>query len=112
MFRKYDYVRIVDYPERQKGDLEQLIGKEAMIIDIDRKYNYPYEVCFFDKEAQDLSLWNGNLLFNDNHLELVDGQDIAGAKRELRRLIDSLKYPVKVDKYKIIEELKKIERML
>lgn len=49
MFRKYDYVRIVDYPERQKGDLEQLIGKEAMIIDIDRKYDYPYEVCFLTK---------------------------------------------------------------
>ena len=112
MFDKYDFVKIVDYPDRECRDLESLIGKEAMIIDVDERYNYPYELCFFDREAQELSMWHGNLLFNDNHLEPVEEKNVAGVKREISKLRESLKYKKTVDGWKIRECLRSIERML
>ncbi len=112
MFDKYDFVKIVDYPDRECRDLESLIGKEAMIIDVDERYDYPYELCFFDREAQELSMWHGNLLFNDNHLEPVEERNLEGAKRELKSIRDSLKHPQKVDRIRLSEKLRRIERML
>lgn len=112
MFDKYDFVKIVDYPDRECRDLESLIGKEAMIIDVDKRYDYPYELCFFDREAQELSMWHGNLLFNDYHLEPAEEKNVEGAKREIRRLRESLKYNKTVDGWKIREYLRRIERML
>ncbi len=112
MFDKYDFVKIIDYPDRECRDLEKLVGKEAMIIDVDRKYEYPYELCFMDREAQELSMWHGNLLFNDYHLEPVGEKNLEGAKRELKSIRDSLKYPQKVDRIRLIDNLRRIERML
>ena len=111
MFKKYDRVKIVDVPESDP-ELYQLIGKEATIIDVDRDYEYPYEVVFLDKRAQDINEWNGIILFNDWHLELANEPDVELAKTEIRELINSLwgKKTVHVDE--LLSTLRRIERML
>lgn len=63
---KYDLVTIVKVPQK---DLERLIGEEGIIIEVDERYEYPYEVIFFSKNAQKFSLEEGTLLWNDYHLE-------------------------------------------
>jgi len=30
MFKKYDFVRVLDYPDEKNIDLDRLIGKEGM----------------------------------------------------------------------------------
>ena len=63
---KYDLVTIVKVPQK---DLERLIGEEGIIINVDEKWVYPYEIVFFSKNAQKFSLEEGILLWNDYHLE-------------------------------------------
>ena len=111
MFSKYDRVKIVDVPE-DNPELYQLIGKEATIIDVNRDYDYPYEVVFLDKRSQDINEWHGILLFADRHLELSDEPDIESAKTEIRELINSLRGKRTVHVNELISTLRRIERML
>ena len=111
MFKKYDRVIIVDVPE-DSPELYQLIGKEATIIDVDRDYEYPYEVVFLDKRSQDINEWHGILLFADRHLELSDEPDIESAKAEIRELINSLWGKRTVHVNELLSTLRRIERML
>jgi len=111
MFKKYDRVKITDVPE-DNPELYQLIGKEATIIDVDRDYEYPYEVVFLDKRSQDINEWHGILLFADRHLELSDEPDIESAKAEIRELINSLWGKRTVHVNELLSTLRRIERML
>jgi len=111
MFKKYDRVKIIDVPE-DNPELYQLIGKEATIIDVDRDYEYPYEVVFLDKRSQDINEWHGILLFADRHLELSDEPDIESAKAEIRELINSLWGKRTVHVNELFSTLRRIERML
>mgnify|MGYP000917602051 FL=1 len=111
MFKKYDRVKIIDVPE-DNPELYQLIGKEATIIDVDRDYEYPYEVVFLDKRSQDINEWHGILLFADRHLELSDEPDIESAKAEIRELINSLWGKRTVHVNELLSTLRRIERML
>ena len=111
MFKKYDRVKIIDVPE-DNPELYQLIGKEATIIDVDRDYEYPYEVVFLDKRSQDINEWHGILLFADRHLELSDEPDIESAKAEIRELINSLWGKRTVHVNELVSTLRRIERML
>lgn len=111
MFKKYDRVKIVDVPESDP-ELYQLIGKEATIIDVDRDYEYPYEVVFLDKKSQDINEWNGIILFSDWHLELANEPDIESAKAEIRELINSLWGKRTVHVNELLSTLRRIERML
>ena len=83
-----------------------------MIIDVFKGADYPYEICFFDREAQEISMWHGTLLWNENYIENVEDKNVAGAKREISRLRESLKYSKTVDGWRIRECLRRIERML
>lgn len=111
MFSKYDRVKIVDVPE-DNPELYQLIGKEATIIDVDRNYDYPYEVVFLDKKSQDINEWNGIILFNDWHLELVNEPDVELAKTEIRELINKIWKMKTIDKNELLSTLRRIERVL
>ena len=111
MFSKYDRVKIVDVPEGNP-ELYQLIGKEATIIDVDRDYEYPYEVVFLDKKAQDINEWYGIILFNDWHLELVNEPDIELAKAEIRELINNIWNMRTIDRTELLSTLRRIERVL
>ena len=112
MFKKYDFVRVLGYPDEKNNDLDRLIGKEGMIIDVFKGADYPYEICFFDREAQEISMWYGTLLWNENYIENVGDKNVAGAKREISRLRESLKHSKTVDGWRIREYLRRIERML
>ena len=112
MFKKYDFVRVLGYPDEKNNDLDRLVGKEGMIIDVLEWADYPYEICFFDKEAQEISMRYGILLWNEKYIEDAKDKNVAGAKREIRRLRESLKYNKTVDGWKISEYLRRIERML
>lgn len=68
MYKKYDLVTIVRVPDK---DLEKLIGEEGIIIATDSSYGYPYEVVFFDREAQEFSMGEGILLWKSYHLERI-----------------------------------------
>ena len=111
MFSKYDRVKIVDVPEGNP-ELYQLIGKEATIIDVDRDYDYPYEVVFLDKKSQDINEWNGIILFNDRHLELADEPDVESAKSEIRELINKILKMRTIDRNELLSTLRRIERVL
>lgn len=111
MFNKYDRVKIVDVPEDNQ-ELYQLIGKEATIIDVDRDYDYPYEVVFLDKRSQNINEWHGILLFADRHLELSDEPDIESAKAEIRELINKIWKMRTIDSTELLSTLRRIERML
>ncbi len=111
MFSKYDRVKIIDVPEGNP-ELYQLIGKEATIIDVDRDYEYPYEVVFLDKKAQDINEWYGIILFNDWHLELVNEPDIELAKAEIRELINNIWNMRTIDRTELLSTLRRIERVL
>lgn len=111
MFSKYDRVKIVDVPE-DNPELYQLIGKEATIIDVNRDYDYPYEVVFLDRRSQNINEWHGILLFADRHLELSDEPDIESAKAEIRELINSLRGKRTVHVNELVSTLRRIERML
>lgn len=65
---KYDLVEIVSVPDK---DLERLIGEEGIIIAIDKRFEFPYEVVFFNKNAQEFSMGEGILLWKDYHLERI-----------------------------------------
>ncbi len=63
---KYDLVKIVNV---YSDDLKHLIGEEGIIINVDEKWEFPYEVIFFSKNAQKFSLKEGTLLWKDYNLE-------------------------------------------
>ncbi len=111
MFSKYDRVKIVDVPDGNP-ELYQLIGKEATIIDVNRDYDYPYEVVFLDKKSQDINEWHGIILFNDWHLELADEPDVESAKSEIRELINKIWEMRTIDRNELLSTLRRIERML
>ncbi len=111
MFSKYDRVKIVDVPE-DNPELYQLIGKEATIIDVDRNFEYPYEVVFLDKKSQDINEWNGILLFADRHLELSYEPDVESAKAEIKELINKIWKMRTIDRTELLSTLRRIERML
>lgn len=69
--KKYDFVKVVDPDEKY---MEDFIGAEGMVIGIDEGWEYPIEVCLFDKELQSRIVDDGNLLFKEKELELI-GRD-------------------------------------
>ena len=66
--RKYDFVKIIEVEDEV---MEQFLGTEGMIIDIDTSYEYPIEVCLFDKELQERIVDEGNLMFKESELEII-----------------------------------------
>lgn len=72
MFRKYDYVRVVDCWDRNNDDLIPFLNKEGMIIGTDAGDIFPYEIAFFDKHLQNLSIALGIVLWRERDLEKIE----------------------------------------
>ncbi len=68
---KYDYVQVIDYDETVGLNLDEFIGAEGMIINIDNRGDFPIEVCFFNKELQDKVLYHGCIHWKENELEVI-----------------------------------------
>ena len=111
MFKKYDRVRVVNLP-KDSIDLYYLLGKEGTVIDVDSNADYPYEVIFFDKQAQNLSEWNGVILFTDWQLQNVLDIDVEGAKKDIQRLRKNIRYKEMVSGIEVDDALRRIETML
>ncbi len=62
-----DFVRIVS----ADNDVEEYIGAEGMVIRIDERWSYPYEIVFFDKKLQENSIKNGLYLWKERQLEAI-----------------------------------------
>jgi len=72
-FKVGDFVKTVDFNyDELESDTEELIGKEGIIVEVDRGYKYPYTVVFFDKEAQRKSMDWGWMLWREEDLVLID----------------------------------------
>ncbi len=65
--KKYDFVRVVEVEE---DHMKKFIGAEGMIIGID-DWEYPIEVCLFDKKLQAIIVDEGNLSFKESELEII-----------------------------------------
>lgn len=67
--KKYDFVRVVEVEE---DPMKEFIGSEGMVIGIDDSWEYPVEVCLFNKELQRKIIDEGILYFKKNELEVIE----------------------------------------
>lgn len=72
MFKKGDFVRVSDSGDKNLGyDSREFRGKEGVICNVNKDFDYPYEIAFFDKDIQQKNNdwgWPG---WKENELEPI-----------------------------------------
>lgn len=72
MFKKGDFVKVSDADGKNlRSDSKLFRGKEGVISAINKKYPYPYEIAFFNKDVQEENNRWGWLSWKDDELELI-----------------------------------------
>lgn len=69
---RYDFVRVITYDRYMNVNLDNFLGKEGMVITVNKGDELPIEVCFFDKNTQIESLEYESIFWKDNELELIN----------------------------------------
>lgn len=72
---KLDFVKVVDFnrEEIEEGFMEKFIGAKGIIIGINDKWDYPYDVVLFDMNLQKQSMDYSGILWRDEDLERLEG---------------------------------------